>query len=186
MNTKVFCWLAGLTVVAPVFAQPSFEAAAPKRTIVEDAGQRRAAYLQRVDEVKAWRAGEPGKGDLAAMDMAAIAAKLVRNEDVDACSRRVIELMKDPGTGPFWMFPAVCVAFTGRDHLSPEARAALRDVWKTTRQLRGDTENHWVMYYSCLYLMADLYPDEPAETWYTGKSSTENLTEAREFLLDWM
>jgi hypothetical protein len=84
------------------------------------------------------------------------------------------------------MFPAVCVAFTGRDLLSPEARASIRDAWRTTRQLRGDTENHWVMYYASLYLMSELYPNEPAETWYSGKSSEENLAEARGWLLHWM
>jgi hypothetical protein len=96
--------------------------------------------------------------------MAAIADPAHARRTLDVCSQRVIEMMKDPGTGPFWMFPAVCVAYTGRDKLTPEARAAIRDAWRTTRQLRGDTENHWVMYYASLYLMAELYPNEPAET----------------------
>ena len=61
--------------------------------------------------------------------------------------------------------PAVSVAFAGRDKLSPEARAALRDVWRTTRQQRGDTENHWAMYYTSLYLMAQLWPDEAGDRW---------------------
>jgi hypothetical protein len=94
--------------------------------------------------------------------------------------------MEDPGSGPFWMFPSAIVAHLGRDKLSPEARQAIRRAWRTTLQLRGDTENHWVMYYASLYLMADLYPDEPEESWYSGKTSAENLEEARGFLLDWM
>ena len=84
------------------------------------------------------------------------------------------------------MFPAVCVAYAGRDQLSPEAKAAIRDAWRTTRQVRGDTENHWAMYYTSLYLMSELYPNEPAESWYSGKSSEENLAEARGYLIHWM
>jgi hypothetical protein len=158
--------------------------------VVQDADTRRADYFKRIDEALAWRAGlvklDTPATAAATMGMDAIAAKLVRHEDIDACSARVIELMKDPGTGPFWMFPVVCVAYTGRDLLSPEARASIRQAWRTTMQLRGDTENHWAMYYTSLYLMAELYPNEPAETWYTGKSSAENLAEAREYLIHWM
>lgn len=175
-----------LLVAGAVHAQPSFEAPAPREIVVNDPGARRAEYLQRVAEMRAWRIAQANRAGAPAMDYAAIALKLVRGEDLEACSRRVIELARDPGTGPFWMFPAVSVAFAGRDKLSPEARAALRDVWRTTRQQRGDTENHWVMYYASLYLMADLYPDDPAESWYTGKSSAENRAEAEGFLLHWM
>jgi len=52
--------------------------------------------------------------------------------------------------------------------------------------MRGDTENHWAMYYTSLYLMAELYPHEPASAWYTGKSSEENMAEARDYLVGWM
>lgn len=167
-------------------AQPSFEAPAPRISTVPDADARRAAYHARIDEVLAWRAGRVKADDPATLDMAAIAIKLALGEDIDLCSQRVVELMREPGTGPFWMFPSVCVAFTGRDLLSREARAAIREAWRTTRQIRGDTENHWAMYYTSLYLMAELYPGEPAESWYTGKSSEENLAEAREYLVHWM
>jgi hypothetical protein len=160
----------------------------PSRAPVEDALARRAAYLARVEQVIDWRAsgGRAQINDPAKFDLAGIAAKLVRGEDFAGCSARVIALMKDPGTGPFWMFPVVCVAYLGRDKLSPEARASIRDVWRTTRQLRGDTENHWAMYYTSLYLMSELYPGEPAESWYTGKNSEVNLAESREYLSQWI
>jgi hypothetical protein len=187
MKFKLVPFFAFAAAVAAVSAQPSFEAPPPPTAPVPDAGRRQAAYYQRIDEVLDWRVGRVDPQDPAKnLDMAAIAILLTRNEHLAVCSQRVIELMKEPGTGPFWMFPAVCVAYTGRDRLTPEARAALRDAWRTTRQLRGDTENHWVMYYSSLYLMAELYPNEPATTWYTGKSSEENLAEARGYLLHWM
>jgi len=184
---RLSLFLLALAAAVSLSAQPSCEAPPPSTAPVQDAGKRHDEYLKRVQEVMDWRAGriditQPEKH----LDMAAIAVLLTRGEHYDVCSQRVIELMKDPGTGPFWMFPAVCVAYTGRDKLTPEAQKAIREAWRTARQLRGDTENHWLMYYASLYLMAELYPNEPAETWYSGKSSAENLAEAREYLVHWM
>ncbi len=170
---------------APLSAQPSYTAPAPAPVVLKQADLRRAAYEARVDEVITWRAAQAKPGALLT-DMGIIAAKLVRREDADLCSRSVIELMKDPGTGPFWMFPAVSVAFLGRDQLSPEARKSIRDAWRKVMQVRGDTENHWAMYYTSLYLMSELYPNEPADSWYSGKSSAENLAESREYLIHWL
>jgi len=169
-------------------AQPSFSAPAPSPAPEPDAGRRRADYLRRVDEVLDWAAGggNAKTDDPAKLDLAMVAARIVRGQDLPGCSQRVIDLMREPGTGPFWMFPSVCIAYLGRDRLSPEALASIRTAWRTTRQMRGDTENHFVMYYLSLYLMAELYPDEPAESWYTGKSSAENLAEARAFILHWI
>jgi hypothetical protein len=178
--------LAFLATATCALAQPSFEAPPPSKAPVPDADLRREAYYRRIDEILRWRADKSGRPDPATMDMAAIAIKLTLREDLDLCSQRVIEMMKEPGTGPFWMFPAVCVAYTGRDLLTPEARAAIRDAWRTTRQVRGDTENHWAMYYASLYLMAELYPNEPADTWYNGRTSEENLAEARDYLVHWI
>lgn len=186
MNPKIIFLSALAFSSAPALvAQPSFAASAPASTVVEFADQRRAAYLARVDEVLAWRASQAKPGELLA-DLSIIAAKLARHEDADLCSRSVIELMKEPGSGPFWMFPVVNVAFVGRDQLSPEARKSIRDAWRHGLQIRGDTENHWAMYYTSLYLMSELYPDEPAASWYSGKSSTENLAESRDYLIHWM
>ena len=174
--------------LSPLAAQPSFSGPMPSHRIVESANERRQAYLARVDEVVAWVAGDTKyrTDDPANFDIAEVVARLIRRQDVDACSRRVVELMQQPGTGPFWMFPTVCLAYTGRDLLSPEAKASIRQAWRTTRQVRGDTENHFVMYYVSLYLMCDLYPDDAGDQWYTGLSSAENRAEAKAYLKDWM
>lgn len=188
MTRVLFATALALLTALSGTAQPSFEAPPPSTAPVLDPAQRRADYLHRVDEVLDWAAGggSAKTDDPAKLDLAMIAARLVRGRDLPGCSQRVIAMMQDPGTGPFWMFPSVCVAYLGRDRLSPAAQAAIRTAWRTTRQARGDTENHFVMYYISLYLMAELYPDEPAETWYSGRSSAENLAEARSFLIHWM
>jgi hypothetical protein len=179
--------LLAILLSSSALAQPSFEGPAPAVTSVPAEDRRLAAYHARVDEVLAWRASRVDLNNIpGTMDMASISILLTLGRDIEACNERVLQMMAEPGTGPFWMFPAVCVAFTGRDLLSPEARASIREAWRTTRQLRGDTENHWVMYYASLYLMSELYPNEPAETWSTGRSSEENLAEAREWLIHWM
>jgi hypothetical protein len=179
--------LAVLGVVVTASGQPSFSAPMPPREPVERADIRHAQYVARIDEVLAWRAAlvKPDAGPTT--DMAAVIAKLARREDPEFCSRSVIEMMKEPGSGPFWMFPVTGIAFLGHDQLSAEARQAIRRAWgQGVIQLRGDTENHWAMYYASLYLMSEMYPGEPGESWYSGKSSEENLREAREYLIDWM
>lgn len=158
----------------------------PPRVVHEHEDDRRTAYLARVNQVRDWIFERGDPEDLSTFNMATITDRLIRGVDIEQCNQRVLEMMADPGTGPFWMFPTTIVAFAGRDVLSEEARTSIREAWRTRRQLRGDTENHWVMYYVSLYLMSELYPGEPAETWYTGKSSSENLQESREWLMDWM
>jgi hypothetical protein len=116
-----------------------------------------------------------------------IAAKLYRRQDAAWCSQRLQELLAPGPTGDmFWMFPVTAVAYLDQGQLAPAAGSALRRAWKTYMPYRGDTENHWVMYYASLYLMAQLWPDEPGSEWYTGKSSAENLREAGDWIESWV
>ncbi len=185
MKAKIIALCLAVAFAANLHAQPSYAGPMPSQAVVEDASARRSAYLARLDEVLKWRVDFVKPGELIT-DMSIISAKLARHEDADLCSRSVIEMMKTPGTGPFWMFPVVSMAFLGREQLSPEAQKSIRDAWRSVMQIRGDTENHWAMYYTSLYLMSELYPNEPANSWYTGKSSAENLAESREYLIHWM
>jgi len=183
---RIVCWCALLAGGTAAVAQPSFTAPHPSTAPVEDASARRAAYLARVNEALNWRMSLAKPGDPATVGLAEIAAKLARREDAALCSERLIELMKKPAGDMFWMFPVTCISYLGRDQLTPAAKAAVREAWRTYFPLRGDTENHWVMYYTSVYLMAQLWPDEPGERWFNGKSSDELFNEARGFLLHWM
>ena len=116
-----------------------------------------------------------------------IAAKLWLHEDPALCSRRLEELLAAGPTGDmFWMYPVTAIAYLDRGQLTDSARRALRDSFRTYMPYRGDTENHWVMYYTSLYLMAQLWPDQDGDQWYTGKSSSENLREAAGWLDSWV
>lgn len=178
-------FLALLLLATVAVAQPSYEAPMPGPPPDTRPDTLRRAYLERVNETLDWylEAIDPAKP----LTREQALVKLVRREDADLASQRILELLAEPQSGDmFWMFPWTAIAFAGRDQLSPEARAAIRDAWRTYFPMRGDTENHWVMYYSSLFLMTELYPGEPGETWFNGKSSAENHAEARDFLLHWM
>jgi hypothetical protein len=188
MKISPSCLGALLLLAAPAaVAQPSFVAPAPVPHVVERADLRRDEYRHRIKEVLVWRAGLEVTGKPETFGIAEIVAKLAQRQGAAGCSRRLIELLGEPQSGDmFWMFPMVGIAYLGRDQLSPEAKAAMRAAWRTYFPSRGDTENHWVMYYASLYLMAELYPDDPASSWYNGKSSAENRAEARGYLISWM
>ncbi|MFN0168210.1 MAG: WD40/YVTN/BNR-like repeat-containing protein [Bryobacteraceae bacterium] len=144
---------------------------------------REAAFRERVRSVIEYYANPP---DPAATGYQHISAKLYFGRETEWASRRLIELLREPSGDMFWMFPVTAIAYRGRDKLTPEAQSALRHAWKTYAPYRGDTENHWLLYYSCLYLMAQLWPDQPADAWYTGKSSAENFKESERWILHWM
>jgi hypothetical protein len=116
---------------------------------------------------------------------AEIAAKLWRHEDAAWCSKKLEQALAAPSGDMFWMFPVTAIAYLDQGQLTPSARAALRNAWKTYMPYRGDTENHFLLYYTCLYLMSQLW-DQPGNSWYTGKSSAENMEEARQWIESWV
>ncbi len=180
------CLLGGLLAGA-ASAQPSTTGPMPVPPTDFSVDARRLAYVARANEVIQWYVETIKPGDPATLGSAQIAAKLARREGDAALSARIVELMSRPQSQDmFWMFPWTAISFLGRDQLTPEAKAAIRGQWKTYFPMRGDTENHWAMYYSSLYLMAELYPDDPAESWFNGKSSAENRAEAKDYLVHWM
>ena len=117
-------------------------------------------FEQRVRRVVEAYAHPAGSGPLG---YANIAAKLWLREDPALCSRRLEELLAAPTGDMFWMYPIAAVAYLDRGQLTEFARRALRDSFRTYMPYRGDTENHWVMYYTSLYLMAQLWPDQAGD-----------------------
>ena len=78
------------------------------------------------------------------------------------CARAVSKqlLAAGPTGDMFWMFPVTAIAYLDQGQLSDSARQALRRSLKTYMPYRGDTENHWLLYYTTLYLMSQLWPDQ--------------------------
>ncbi len=115
-----------------------------------------------------------------------IAAKLYSNKNVDSAIKQLRTLMENPRGDMFWMYPFITVTFAGRHVLPDEVKKEMRELWLTYTPYRGDTENHWAMYYTAMYLITQMYPDEPGSSWFTGKNSEENFKEAEEYLISWM
>ncbi len=115
-----------------------------------------------------------------------IAAKLYHGSDLDWALTKLDTLLQNPHGDMFWMYPFITVSYVGRERLPDDVKRRMRDLWRTYTPYRGDTENHWAMYYTALYLITQMYPNEPAESWYNGRSSEENFREAEEYLLSWM
>ncbi|HMB91433.1 MAG TPA: hypothetical protein VKP65_11335 [Rhodothermales bacterium] len=145
-----------------------------------------AAYEARRDSLIDFYADQIDPTDRSQGGYMQVAADLYRGQDLDWAMARLDTLMQDSRGDMFWMYPMTLVNFVGKDVLPAEYRHRLRDLWRTYTPYRGDTENHWAMYYASLYLMTQLYPDEPGKSWYTGKSSEENHAEARDYLIAWM
>ncbi len=147
---------------------------------------RHEAYLDRINEVLEWRAGRVDPADLETGNHGEISASLALGQHIDWASQRLINILEEPRGDMFWMFPMTSIAYLGKDQLSNEAKQALRNAWRDYMPMRGDTENHWAMYYTSLFLMSEFWPDLGGEEWYSGKSSQENREEARDYLIWWM
>ncbi len=116
----------------------------------------------------------------------AIAVRYAHHRDIPVADSMFQALLKEPRGDMFWMFPVIGAAMHGKEQMSPTTKAAVRNAWKTYSPYRGDTENHWAMYYSSLFLAAEEWPSLPGSEWYNGRSSDENRLEAKEYLLHWM
>jgi hypothetical protein len=118
-----------------------------------------------------------------------VAADFYSRTNLDWANR---ELPKIYSTKPrdiadvFWMYPLATIMEAGSDDMSATNRTHIRDLWRTCFPFRMDTENHWLLYYTSLCLAAEANPGAGPEAWYNGKSSAENIAEARSYIEDWM
>ncbi len=115
-----------------------------------------------------------------------IAACLASGENISWARQRLKKLNEKPTGAMFWMYPMILVMKAGAENLNEDDWAGIRETWKTYYPYRGDTENHWLMYYSSLFLAAETWPDLDPGEWYNGKSSAENRAEAKAYILNWI
>jgi hypothetical protein len=138
----------------------------------------------RADTLIRHYAESPGLGQLQA------AARYHLNIDLDRANEIMDSLAMrqetDPSGDMFWMYPQTVAMFEGRGKMPEALMARQRNLWKIYPPYRGDTENHWAMFYASMYLMTQMYPNDPGSEWYNGRSSQENFEEARDYLLHWM
>ncbi|MDZ7361116.1 MAG: hypothetical protein ONB46_10365 [candidate division KSB1 bacterium] len=116
----------------------------------------------------------------------AAAAKYAHNVNVVQADSMVLALLQKPSGDMFWMFPVIGTYLHGKEKMSPQVKAAMRNAWKTYAPYRGDTENHWCLYYASLFLATEQWPNLPGSEWYNGRSSDENREEAKAYLIHWI
>ncbi|MEO8168153.1 MAG: hypothetical protein ABI623_07900, partial [bacterium] len=116
----------------------------------------------------------------------AIAVRYAHSRNLATADSMFKEILKNPSGDMFWMFPCINAYSIGKDKMSAETKAIVRNAWKTYAPYRGDTENHWAMYYASLYIATEQWPGLPGSEWYNGKSSDENRIEARDYLIHWI
>ncbi|WP_309025548.1 hypothetical protein [Pelagicoccus sp. SDUM812002] len=118
--------------------------------------------------------------------MFTVAANLHRGANLEWARAHIREANETPTGAMFWMHPMVLMMETGRGVLNDDDWAFIKELWRTYFPYRGDTENHWIMYYASIYLAAEMFPDAGPDQWYNGKSSAENMAEAKEYISDWI
>lgn len=99
--------------------------------------------------------------------------------------RRLDSLLNAPKGDMFWMFANAGFYFNSKKWLDEKTKFRFRELWKNYTPYKGDTENHFLMYYGSLLLFSQEW-QEPHTEWFNGKSSQENYDEAKEYLLHWV
>ena len=145
-----------------------------------------SSYAERCAALVSYYADRVQRGDeRPAVGYIEVAARLALDRPLDEILPVLDGLLAEPTGDMFWMVPMAFVHHVGRGRLPEDVLARMRDLWRTYTPYRGDTENHWLKYYAALYLMAERYPDDPAETWFNGRSARENRAEAEEYITHW-
>ena len=117
----------------------------------------------------------------------AAAARIARGVDLGTAYGMIDSLTRDHVMGGmFYSYTLVGTYLLTRDALPDSLHRKIREAYRTRTMYRGDTENHWVMYYTGLYLASQTWPGEPGDQWFNGKSSGQNFQEAKEWLEHWM
>jgi photosystem II stability/assembly factor-like uncharacterized protein len=93
--------------------------------------------------------------------------------------------LANPGHSMFWFIESIGLYLYCEDELPADIREQLREIVVSTPIIRGDTENHWVMFYSALLLAAQTFPETSPAEWFNWNTSQQNYDNAVEWLGDW-
>ncbi len=120
------------------------------------------------------------------MGLSAAAAQFAAKKDVSKAIKLFEEMLEHPFGDMFFVYALMGTYLYNRDKLPDGVKAKVRETWRTYTPYRGDTENHWLLYYTALYLAAQTWPHEDGSTWFNGKSSQENFEEAEGWIDRWV
>lgn len=171
--------LAAFPLISPLFAAPApldmSDAAIAERFAV-----RRQAILNAAAAVI-----KPG--DTVSGSHLDVAAALYLGKNREAALARFAVINEPmPNANMFWTYPMATAMVAGGSGFDEATWKRVKELWRIYWPNRGDTENHWAMFYSSMYLAAQTFEGAGPDQWFNGRSSAENLAEAREYLLHWM
>ncbi len=116
----------------------------------------------------------------------AVCAKLAAHID-EANAMPFLETVLGHPTGDmFYIYPLIGTYLHFQDVLPAHIQHRIKELFSMYTPYRGDTENHWLMYYTAIYLAAQTWPHESGAFWFNGKTSKENLLEAKGYLEHWI
>ncbi len=145
------------------------------------AARSQASFENRKDRLLAVVSQEPYK------DFFIITAKLRSGVEVPQALSMLDSLTTDESIGGmFYAYGLIGAYLYNRNLLPDSLHSKIRRAYRERKMVRGDTENHWVMYYTGLYLAAQTWPNEDGALWFNGKSSAENFKEAEAWLNFWI
>ncbi len=112
-----------------------------------------------------------------------IVAKLAARKDVPTTIAALDTMMANPVGNMFYIYELMGTYLFGKKSLPKKCGDKVRDNLEQSTIYRGDTENHWLQYYTGWYLASQEW-DVPR--WSNGKSSEENLREASSYIDHWI
>jgi len=116
-----------------------------------------------------------------------LAAKLRVGRDLPRACAILDSMSRDISMGGmFYAYTLMGTYLHARPLIPDSLHRKVRQAFRVRTMYRGDTENHWVMYYTGMYLAAQTWPGEDGSTWFNGRSSTENFQEAKTWLNYWI
>jgi hypothetical protein len=114
-------------------------------------------------------------------------ARLATGTDTGTAFVMLDSMTRDQAMGGMFYAYTLMGTYLHTRHLLPDSlHRKVREAFRVRTMYRGDTENHWVMYYTGLYLAAQTWPGEPGPRWFNGRSSAENMEEASGWLNHWI
>lgn len=117
---------------------------------------------------------------------AAVAARYAAGERISEAQRMLRDLLAVPNYEPVHAFRMIATYLYGRQNLPPNLAEKVKNSLGKIAIFRGSSEHENVLYFSTILLAAETWPDMPAEHWFNGKSSAENLEEAQAYLRNWL
>jgi hypothetical protein len=118
------------------------------------------------------------------IDLFILTAKMKFTDKIDPFLPYLDSLIQNPGVGDmFFAYQLMGLYLHCKEKLPPKYRERIKNVFRERGLYRGDTENHWLMYYIAWYLVSQEWRNE---VWSNLKTSDENFSEANEYIKFWV